>query len=110
MDEPTTRIPSDTGEPGDTRDTEPTAPLWDEPQAPPATYAEQPEDDAGPFHPVQTGYLVLGLLALGIAVTWLLTELGVVEVADGGVAFSLVLVASGVAGLAASVARAVRGR
>jgi hypothetical protein len=29
------------------------------------------------FHPLQTGYLVVGLLALGIALMWLLIDAGV---------------------------------
>ena len=69
---------------------------------------EKPEPDRGGFHPLQTGYLVAGLLALGVALMWLLTDRGVMEVKDGGVAFSIVLVAAGAVGLIASLGRALR--
>jgi hypothetical protein len=60
------------------------------------------------FHALQTGYLVIGLLALGTALMWLLTDQGVMEVADGGVAFSIVLVTAGAIGLVASLGKALR--
>jgi len=66
------------------------------------------EERRGGLHPLQTGYLVVGLLALGVALLWLLTEQGVVEVADGGIAFSVVLITAGAVGLVASLGRALR--
>ena len=67
-------------------------------------------DPDSPFHPLQTGYLVVGLLAIGLALMWLLTERGVMEVGDGGVAFSIVLIVSGLVALAASLGRSLRRR
>ena len=66
------------------------------------------EERRSGLHPLQTGYLVVGLLALGVALLWLLTEQGVVEVADGGIAFSVVLIIAGAVGLVASLGRALR--
>jgi len=60
------------------------------------------------FHALQTGYLVVGLLAIGAALLWLLMDQGVVEVRDGGVAWSVVLIAAGAVGLVASLARGLR--
>ena len=70
----------------------------------------QVEDDEprGGTHPLQTGYLVAGLLAIGAALLWLLMDQGVVEVGDGGVAWSVVLIAAGAIGLDASLGRAAR--
>ncbi|GAA1921367.1 hypothetical protein [Nocardioides marmoribigeumensis] len=69
----------------------------------------EPDDERHPgFHPLQTGYLVVGLLAVGVALLWLLTDQGVMQVGDGGVAFSIVLVIAGAVGLVASLGRALR--
>lgn len=59
-------------------------------------------------HPLQTGYLVLGLLAIGTALMWLLTEADVIAIGDGGAAFSVVLITAGAIGLMASLGRALR--
>ena len=75
--------------------------------------SQEPEEDGdpdSPFHPLQTGYLVVGLLAIGLALMWLLTERGVMDVGDGGVAFSVVLIVSGLVALAASLGRSLRRR
>jgi hypothetical protein len=100
----TTRIPDDTAPA--TEDTTWLGP-WQQPEQP-----EQPEEDSRTrgTHPLQTGYLVVGLLALGIALMWLLTDQGLVGVADGGVAFSVVLVTAGAVGLVASLGRGLRRR
>ena len=98
---------------------EPTARLETEPAptttppAPPAPATPSPGRDdeprAGGRHPLQVGYLVAGLLALGFALIWLLSETGVVDQpAEDGVGVSLVLIAAGLAGLLASVGRSLR--
>jgi hypothetical protein len=69
--------------------------------------AENPQRRGG-FHPLQTGYLVVGVLASGAALLWLLMDQGVVEVGDGGVAWSVVLITAGAVGLIASLGRALR--
>lgn len=69
---------------------------------------EVEEESRSGFHPLQTGYLVAGLLALGAALLWLLMDQGVVEVGDGGVAWSVVLITAGAIGLIASLGRALR--
>ena len=71
---------------------------------------EPEEESRGGLHPLQTGYLVAGLLALGVAVMWLLTDRGVIETGDGGVAFSALLVTVGAVGVVASLARGFRRR
>ena len=71
---------------------------------------EVEEDRPSGFHPLQAGYLVAGLLALGAALMWLLMDQGVLEVSDGSVAWSVVLIAAGGIGLIASLGRAVRRR
>jgi hypothetical protein len=74
---------------------------------PAATAPEEPP--AGGRHPLQVGYLVAGLLALGFALVWLLSETGVVDQpADDGVGVSLVLITAGLAGLLASLGRSLR--
>ena len=99
MDDETTRIPGTGGE-------EETSVLdeWR------TTRVEQVEEDEprNGTHPLQTGYLVAGLLAIGAALLWLLMDQGVVEVGDGGVAWSVVLIAAGAIGLVASLSRAAR--
>ena len=95
---------------------EPTARLETEPAptttpaAPAAASAGQDDDPrAGGRHPLQVGYLVAGLLALGMALVWLLSETGVVDQPAGdGVGISLVLIAAGLAGLLASLGRSLR--
>ena len=72
--------------------------------------AEDEREDRCGFHPLQTGYLVIGLLAVGAALLWLLMDQGVVEVGDGGVAWSVVLVVAGAVGLIASLGRGLRRR
>jgi hypothetical protein len=71
---------------------------------------EETDERHGGFHPLQTGYLVVGLLALGVALMWLLTDRGVMEVGDGSVAFSLVLITAGAVGVIASLGKALRRR
>jgi hypothetical protein len=76
--------------------------------------AAEDTEDAGAhhegFHPLQTGYLVLGLLAIGTALMWLLSEQDVMAFGDGSVAFSVVLITAGAVGLVASLGRALRRR
>ena len=97
---------------------EPTARLETEPATtttppapadPPAPSVGQDDERAGGRHPLQVGYLVAGLLALGMALVWLLSETGVVDQPAGdGVGISLVLIAAGLAGLLASLGRSLR--
>jgi hypothetical protein len=56
------------------------------------------------------GYLVTGLVFLGIAGLWLAQETGAVEVDDLDLLVPLLLVVVGAAGLVAGLARAVRRR
>lgn len=87
---------------------EPTARLEPEPPTPPPTRAPEEPRETG-RHPLQVGYLVAGLLALGFALVWLLSETGVVDQpTDDGVGVSLVLIAAGLAGVLASLGRSLR--
>lgn len=70
--------------------------------------AETDEQRRRGFHALQTGYLVVGLLAMGAALLWLLMDQGVVEVRDGGVAWSVVLITAGAVGLIASLGKGLR--
>ena len=56
-------------------------------------------------HPMSTGYLVTGIVFLGIAASWALEASGVVDDEASRWVLPLVLIVAGVAGLAASVAR-----
>ncbi len=60
-----------------------------------------------PTHPPKVGYLVVGLVFLGISLTWALGAAGLVGADDLGWLVPLVLVGAGSAGLAALT---VRGR
>ncbi len=91
---------------------------WQHPEEPPTQEPTWAYDSGAPddldgeqhrgFHPLQTGYLVAGLLALGVAVTWLLADRDAIQLGDGSAAFSVVLVAAGAVGLVASLGRALR--
>lgn len=76
----------------------------------PAADDEETTEHREGFHPLQTGYLVLGLLAIGGALMWLLSEQDLVAFGDGSVAFSVVLITAGAVGLVASLGRALRRR
>jgi uncharacterized protein HemX len=92
-------------------DHEPTARLEPEQATEPPTPVPSAPDEPreGGRHPLQVGYLVAGLLALGFALVWLLSETGVVDQPAGdGVGVSLVLIAAGLAGLLASLGRSLR--
>jgi hypothetical protein len=69
---------------------------------------EQEETRQSGFHPLQVGYLVAGLLCLGGALQWLLVDQGVMQLGDGSIALSVLLIAAGAAGLVASLAKALR--
>lgn len=56
-------------------------------------------------HRLQTGYLVIGLIFLGIAGSWGLNEAGVIDGADTEWAFPLTLLVAGVVGLLVAAAR-----
>lgn len=88
---------------------EPTAQLEAEPVTPTPAPPAPDDTPASGRHPLQVGYLVAGLLALGMALVWLLSETGVVDQPAGdGVGISLVLIAAGLAGLLASLGRSLR--
>lgn len=105
--------------PDDTRDTDSTRPLpVDEPVEPaqppwtaaPSTggeaeaWAEDGDDSQrrSGRHPLSIGYLVSGLVFLGVAASWGLREAGVVDAGSSSWLFPLTLVVVGAIGLAAS--------
>ena len=114
MNEPDDAHPGTTSREGLPEGHEPTAPARD--RAGPDGHsplrrlplpAREPRE--GGRHPLQVGYLVAGLLALGFALVWLLSETGVVDQPAGdGVGVSLVLITAGLAGLLASLGRSLR--
>jgi hypothetical protein len=59
------------------------------------------EDDSGGRHPLSVAHLVAGLVFLGIAVSWLLRETGIVEAEATGWFLPLTLVVAGAVGLVA---------
>lgn len=61
-------------------------------------------------HPLNVSYLVVGLVFLGIAGTWALRAADVVDTAELGWLFPLVLVGSGVIGLVAFAAKGMSNR
>ncbi len=68
--------------------------------------AEEPERRT---HPLSVGYLVCGLVFLGIAASWGLRQLGVIESGGEQWVLPLVLVVAGGAGLLALVAKGMLG-
>ncbi len=62
-----------------------------------------------PLHPLNVGYLVIGLVFLGISGAWALHAGGIVDNADVGWLVPLVLVGAGLVGLVAFAAKGVRG-
>ena len=62
-----------------------------------------------PPHPLNVGYLVIGLVFLGISGAWALHAAGVVDNADVRWLVPLVLVGAGLVGLVAFAAKGVRG-
>jgi hypothetical protein len=61
-------------------------------------------------HPLSVGYLVCGLVFLGIAASWALRQMGVIDSDGEQWVFPLVLVIAGAAGLLALVAKGMSGR
>jgi hypothetical protein len=59
------------------------------------------EEDTGGRHPLSVAHLVAGLVFLGVAVSWLLRETGVVEAEATGWFLPLTLVVAGAVGLLA---------
>ncbi len=57
--------------------------------------------------PVNTTYLVVGLVFLGVAGSWVLRETGVMDAESFQWLLPLVLVVAGAAGLVASVAKGI---
>ena len=62
-----------------------------------------------PLHPLNVGYLVIGLVFLGISGAWALHAAGAVDNADVRWLVPLVLVGAGLVGLVAFAAKGVRG-
>ena len=111
--------PDDTNDPRttddlvDAQDTEPTRALPLEEPAPrwaPSTEAEDVDDTPrrSGRHPLSIGYLVSGLIFLGVAASWGLREAGVVDAGSSSWLFPLTLVVVGAIGLAASVVSSAR--
>jgi hypothetical protein len=61
-------------------------------------------------HPLNVSYLVVGLVFLGIAGSWGLHQIGVVDVSGVGWLLPLILVVAGVIGLAAFAFRSLTQR
>ena len=61
-------------------------------------------------HPLSVGYLVCGLVFLGIAASWALRQMGVIDSDGEQWVLPLVLVIAGAAGLLALVAKGMTGR
>ena len=61
-------------------------------------------------HPLSVGYLVCGLVFLGIAASWALRQAGVIESDSQPWVLPLVLVVAGAAGLLALLAKGMTGR
>jgi hypothetical protein len=59
-------------------------------------------------HPLHVGYLVSGLVLLGIAAVWVLRQADLVELGDISWLLPLTLVLAGVLGLVAFAARNIR--
>jgi hypothetical protein len=61
-------------------------------------------------HPLSTGYLVAGLVFLGIAGTWALRAADILDDESSRWVLPLVLIVAGVAGIAASLTRSAMPR
>jgi len=73
-----------------------------------STYDENGSTDRSGRHPMSTGYLVAGLVFLGIAGTWALRAADVIDDEGSRWVLPVVLIVAGLAGLAASVLRSVQ--
>jgi hypothetical protein len=58
-------------------------------------------------HPLNVSYLVVGLVFLGLAASWVLRETGVVDLAEVRWLFPLTLVLAGVVGVVAMAAKGI---
>lgn len=56
-------------------------------------------------HPLNVSYLVVGLVFLGIAGSWVLREVGVIDLSEVRWLFPATLVAAGLVGVVAMVAK-----
>jgi hypothetical protein len=75
-----------------------------------STYDENGSTGRSGRHPLSTGYLVAGLVFLGIAGTWALRAADVIDDDGSRWVLPVVLIVAGLAGLAASVLRSVQAR
>ena len=74
------------------------------------TYDDTTPAERAGRHPLSAGYLVAGLVFLGIATTWALRAADVIDDDGSRWVLPVVLIVAGLAGLAASVTRSARGR
>jgi hypothetical protein len=58
-------------------------------------------------HPLNVSYLVVGLVFLGLAASWVLRETGVVDLAEVRWLFPVTLVLAGVVGIVAMTAKGI---
>lgn len=61
-------------------------------------------------HPLKAGYLVVGLIFVGLAGTWFLTELDVIEAKGLQWLLPAILLGAGLAGLAGSIGKGIAQR
>ena len=61
-------------------------------------------------HPLNVSYLVVGLVFLGVSVSWALRESGVLDLGEAEWLLPVTLVAAGVIGLLAFAAKGFRSR
>lgn len=61
-------------------------------------------------HPLNVSYLVVGLVFLGLAVSWALRETGVVDLAEVRWLFPMTLVVAGLVGIVAMAAKGLSRR
>ena len=112
-----TNDPRTTDDPVDAQDTratrslpldEPTVPGSGPPSGPEAEDVDDDPQRRSGRHPLSIGYLVSGLIFLGVAASWGLREAGVVDAGSSSWLFPLTLVVVGAIGLAASVVSSAR--
>ncbi|HET6562158.1 MAG TPA: hypothetical protein VFG72_09805 [Marmoricola sp.] len=70
-----------------------------------STHTDTTTDDTGRRHPVNVTHLVMGLVFLGIAGSWALRQLDVIDAESGRWVLPVILLLAGVAGLVAAVAK-----
>jgi hypothetical protein len=61
-------------------------------------------------HPLNASYLVVGLVFLGLAVSWALREAGVIDLGEARWVFPMTLVVAGLVGIVAMAAKGLSRR